>query len=153
MDPDSKFSPAPAQRGGAGLTAEIIIGDPRWRRAVPNLRHVVERAVRSAGGACTVMLDSDQRIRRLNAEFRGIDKPTNVLTFSSGDIALAYGVAKREAAAEGKSLADHMLHLVVHGVLHLNGFDHVNPGHARQMEMEETRIMRQMRRPDPWGNR
>ncbi len=152
MDPDSKPSPASAQED-AGFGTEVIVGDPRWRKAVPDLRRLVQRAARAAGGAAVVALESDRRVRRLNAAFRGIDKPTNVLTFSTGDIALAYGVTRREALAGRKSLPDHLVHLVVHGALHLHGFDHLSPGDARQMEMEETRIMRRMRRPDPWRRR
>ena len=153
MDPDSRRSPTPLQKGRVGLMAEIIVADPRWRRSVPRLRQLVERTVTAAGGAIAVVLESDQAVRRLNAEFRGIDKPTNVLTFSSGDIALAYGVTKREAAAEGKSFADHLAHLLVHGALHLRGYDHTSPGEARQMAMEETRILRRLGSRDPWCNR
>src|SRR5205823_6398501 len=79
----------------------------------------------------TILLASDDRLRELNARFRSKQRATNVLSFPAspgdgyfGDIALALGVAEREAAAEGKRLSDHVLHLTVHGVLHLLGYDH-----------------------------
>lgn len=153
MDPDSKLSPAASYKTTAGLTTEIIIADPRWNMTVPRARRVVERAARYAGGAGAIVLASDRQVRRLNAQFRGIDKPTNVLTFSTGDIALAHGVTRREAIAAKKHPADHLAHLVVHGALHLRGYDHEHPGDARRMEMEETRIMRRMGRPNPWRAR
>ena len=96
-----------------------------------------------------LLLTSDAEMRRLNRDFRGKDKPTNVLSFPAaandegyrGDIALALGVTKREAKAAGKSFADHATHLVVHGVLHLAGHDHVRARDAKVMEKLEIDIL------------
>ncbi|MBV8912151.1 MAG: rRNA maturation RNase YbeY [Acetobacteraceae bacterium] len=144
MDPDSSRGPSSAEG------PEIIIDEPNWRRLVPRAELVVRRAAQVAGGAGTVMLASDHTVRRLNARHRGRNKPTNVLTFESGDIVLALGVVRREARAQGRRPADHLAHLVVHGALHLRGHDHDHPGEARRMEMEEARLLRRIGVPNPW---
>lgn len=147
MDPDSRRSPA-----SAGLIDDpaIIITEARWRRAVPRAEAIATRAARMAGGAGAVVLASDAAVKRLNARHRGQNKPTNVLTFDSGDIILALGVVQREARAAGRRTAHHLAHLVVHGALHLRGHDHDLPGDARRMEMAETRLLHRMGVPDPW---
>jgi len=153
MDPDSRRIPAPG-RSGAGMPSlhvpEVIVEDAAWRRMVPHLEALVVRAALAAGGAGSILLTSDRAVRRLNARYRGKDKPTNVLTFESGDIALAAGVVRREAAAAGKRVADHLVHLVVHGALHLRGEDHGAAGQARRMEMLETRLLRGLGVANPW---
>jgi len=143
MDPDSS---RPFVEEGP----EIIVDEPDWRRLVPRAEQVVRRAARIAGGAGTVMLASDRTVQRLNARHRGRNKPTNVLTFESGDIVLALGVVRREARAQRRRPADHLAHLVVHGVLHLRGHEHGHPGDARRMEMEEARLLRRIGVPNPW---
>ena len=147
MDPDSRRGPA-----SAGLTddAAIIVADPRWRRFAPRAEAVAARAAKVAGGAGAVVLASDLAVKRLNTRHRGRNKPTNVLTFDSGDIILALGVVRREAQAAGRQPSHHLAHLVVHGALHLRGHDHAQPGEARRMEMAETRLLRRMGVPDPW---
>jgi probable rRNA maturation factor len=106
-----------------------------------------------------IVLADDRTVRSLNARHRGRNKPTNVLTFepaalgAGGEIVLALGVMRREAAAEGKRLAHHLAHLLVHGVLHLDGEDHAHPGDARRMEMAETRILGRIGVPNPWKGR
>ncbi len=147
MDPDSRRGPASA---GLTLDPAIVMADPRWRRFAPHAEAVAARAVRAAGGAGAVVLASDRMVKRLNARHRGQNKPTNVLTFDSGDIVLALGVVRREARAAGRRPAHHLAHLVVHGALHLRGHDHSLPGDARRMEMTETRLLRRMGVPDPW---
>lgn len=141
--------------------------ETRWRRYVPNAERVIRRAVRiaSADGpiAGTVVLDGDRAVRRLNARHRGRNKPTNVLTFESlgdiegapagGDIVLALGVVRREAVEAGRPVADHLAHLVVHGVLHLRGHDHGGAGEARRMEREEARLLARIGVPNPWKPR
>lgn len=144
MEPDSRPGPA-----AAGIP-EVIVADPAWRRMVPGAEALVRRAAREGGGAATVLLASDAEVRRLNRTFRGKDKPTNVLTFESGDIALAAGVVRREAAAARRRVAHHLAHLVVHGALHLRGLDHGGAGEARRMEMAEARAMRRLGLPNPW---
>jgi probable rRNA maturation factor len=102
-------------------------------------------------------------VRRLNACWRGIDKPTNVLSFRAapaeraadapmlGDIALAYETLAREAEESGASLADHYRHLVAHGFLHLIGYDHQTDEEADRMEELETRILAKLGVADPYA--
>ncbi len=126
------------------------MADPGWRRLAPRAEAVAARAAREAGGAGAVVLASDLAVKRLNARHRGRNKPTNVLTFATGDIILALGVVRREAQAAGRRPSHHLAHLVVHGALHLRGHGHDWPGQARRMEMAETRLLRRMGVPDPW---
>jgi probable rRNA maturation factor len=148
MDPDSKRGPATA--AGPNITPDIIVDDRRWRAFVPGVERIARRAARVAGGAGTILLASDQTVQRLNAQHRGRNKPTNVLTFESGDIALALGVVRREAKAQGRRIGHHVAHLVVHGALHLRGHEHDDPGYARRMEMEEARLLHRIGVPNPW---
>lgn len=143
----------------------IIIEDRGWRRFVPRLEEWVARSVQVAQQAVpdvavdAIVLADDRTVRQLNARHRGRNKPTNVLTFepagfgSGGEIILALGVMRREAAAEGKPLQHHLAHLLVHGVLHLDGEDHHHPGDARRMEMAESRILSRLGVPNPWKGR
>ena len=117
---------------------------------------MIRRAASLLAEPMVIVLSDDRDVRRLNARHRGIDKPTNVLTFDPampgepGELVLALGVVRREAEAQGKRFADHLAHLVLHGGLHLLGYDHIHPGDARRMEMEEAQLMAQLRRPNPW---
>jgi probable rRNA maturation factor len=143
----------------------IIIEDRGWRRHVPRLEEWVFRSVRAAQRTVpdvqvdAIILADDRTVRALNARHRGRNKPTNVLTFepaaigSGGEIILALGVMRREAAAEGKTLPHHLAHLLVHGVLHLDGETHDRPGDARRMEMGEARILSRLGVPNPWKGR
>ena len=97
--------------------------------------------------------------RKLNAAYRGKPAPTNVLTFVydgadrlSGDIVLCVPVLRREARAQGKRLTDHCAHLVVHGMLHLQGYDHERPSEADAMEQKETAILAAFGLPDPYAD-
>ena len=146
MDPDSRRPPA---LGGVGVP-EVIVADPAWRRMVPGAEALVRRAAVAAGGAGTVLLTGDGVVRRLNRQYRGRNRATNVLTFEGGDIALASGVVRREALAAGKTVRAHLLHLVVHGALHLRGEDHAGPGEARRMEMREARVLHRLGVANPW---
>src|SRR5664279_2953004 len=126
MEPHSRRSPAPA----GFQKASIVVEEAAWRRAVQNPERVVARATLAAGTAGTVLLASDAAVKRLNARHRGCNKPTNVLTFEPaapglpGDIVLALGTVRREAAQAGRRTGHHLAHLVVHGALHLQGHDH-----------------------------
>lgn len=143
-------------RGPALAGLHISIEDRAWHRMVPGAGRVVRRAAGVAGGAASIVLASDAVVKRLNARHRGRNKATNVLTFEpafaamAGEIVIASGVVAREAAREGKGVADHLAHLVIHGMLHLAGHDHHEAGAARRMEMVEARLMGRMGRPNPW---
>jgi probable rRNA maturation factor len=135
---------------------QIIVAEAGWRRLIRHPEALATRAARAAGTGATLVLASDTEVRRLNARHRGQNKPTNVLTFDpagpglGGEIVLALGTVRREAAASRKRPAHHLFHLVVHGALHLQGHDHHHAGDARRMEMAETRIMRRAGLPNPW---
>jgi probable rRNA maturation factor len=137
----------------------VLVLDPKWRALVPQAERVAARAAAAAGGAGTVVLSSDRAVKALNGVHRNKNKPTNVLTFDfgsgflGGDIVLALGTVRREAAAAGRKMGDHLAHLVVHGALHLRGHDHHHVGDARRMEMEETRILSTIGVPNPWKHR
>ncbi len=139
----------------------LLIEDPNWRShrgLAARLSTAAELARKSVRlkGDFTILLASDRKLRALNHEFRGKEKPTNVLSFPglggyAGDIALAYGVTRKEAKAAGKSLAAHATHLVVHGVLHLAGHDHEKPKEARAMESLEVKILGRLGIDDPYA--
>lgn len=141
---------------------EIEVEDADWIRALPDAPVVVERAAMAALGTVkgdiVVLLTGDGAVRELNARFRDRDQPTNVLSFPApesaaphiGDLVLALGVCTAEAAAQGKSLADHLGHLTVHGVLHLLGRDHLVDAEAEAMEAEERAILASLGVADPY---
>jgi probable rRNA maturation factor len=125
----------------------------RWARAA--LEHKVRGMQRAA--RITVRIVGAAEGRALNRDFRGRNYATNVLSFRmknapalEGDLALCAPVIAREARAQGKDLAAHYAHLVVHGVLHLQGHDHETPRAARRMERRESRIVTALGFPDPY---
>jgi len=143
----------------------VLIDDPSWRKPrglSARLRQAAEAALRASGfkgkSGLTVLLASDARLKELNRDFRGKNKPTNVLSFPAaqntdgyrGDVALAYGVTFQEAQAAGKRFADHASHLVVHGVLHLAGYDHEKDRDAQVMEPLEVKILKRLGIADPY---
>ena len=146
---------------------EVLLEEREWRRAAPDIAAQIRRAagltLGRAGRAAvplTVLLTNDERLRALNRTHRGKGKPTNVLSFPAapgsdylGDIAIAFGVARQEAEAAGKPLAHHAVHLAVHGVLHLLGYDHANAREAEAMEALETEILAEIGIPDPYRRR
>lgn len=113
----------------------------------------------------TILLADDVTVQDLNRRFRGIDKPTNVLSFPAeddaprpagarvvlGDVAIAFETTRREAASESISIADHLAHLVVHGVLHLRGYDHERAADAEVMEALEVAILARQGIADPYA--
>ncbi len=141
---------------------EIEVEAEAWTGALRDAEAVVDRAAQAALGAVegdiVVLLTDDAAVRELNGRFRDKDRPTNVLSFPApenafphlGDIVLAYGVCATEAEAQGKTLADHLSHLVVHGVLHLLGRDHEDDAEAEEMEAEERDILAQIGVADPY---
>ena len=86
----------------------------------------------------------------LNRKFRGKGKATNVLTFATGDVVLCHPVIRKEARQQGKSLAAHYAHLVVHGALHLRGHDHLKKHDAARMERAEVRALRRLGFANPY---
>jgi probable rRNA maturation factor len=135
-----------------GDAIQVIVADPNWHRVMPLAGAVVRRAAGAAGMCGTIVLGSDEMVRKLNVRHRGRNKPTNVLTYEhpAPEIILALGTVRAEATAQGRRFAHHLAHLVVHGALHLDGEDHHHPGDARRMEMAETRILHRIGVPNPW---
>jgi probable rRNA maturation factor len=135
--------------------------DAAWRRTLPQVERIVRQAARAAVGrrrsTLAVALADDKAVRKLNAAHRGKDKPTNVLSYPSaergflGDVVLARQTVQREARSQRKRLADHVTHLVVHGTLHLLGYDHeTGEGDAERMEALERRILSRLGVTDPY---
>jgi probable rRNA maturation factor len=155
---------------------EVLVVAECWQNE-PDAEAVIQRAIAAAAEAVdtdigdaelAVMLTDDPGIRTLNSNWRGIDKPTNVLSFPAlqpegapkpgdaprmlGDIAIAYETTRREADAEGKPFEHHLSHLAIHGFLHLIGYDHENDTDAEEMESLETEILEQLGIPDPYAD-
>lgn len=139
----------------------MVVLDPAWLEALPGVERLVRRAARSALGrkkaSLTVALANDAAVRKLNARDRRQDKPTNVLSYPSGekaflgDIVLARQTVWREARQQKKTPAAHVSHLVVHGTLHLLGYDHeTSEADAERMEALERRILARMGIADPY---
>ncbi|MEM9436809.1 MAG: rRNA maturation RNase YbeY [Pseudomonadota bacterium] len=155
------------------MTLDIVLEDARWNVLEPLAARAVPALFAHLGvsGAVVIMGCDDARIAALNADFRGKPAPTNVLSWPSeergadedggqpraptleelGDIALAYETCAREAAEQGKALEDHVTHLIVHGVLHLLGYDHERDGDATLMEGIETQILGNLGIDNPYS--
>ena len=158
------------------MTEVLVVADC-WQNE-PEAEAVIQRAITAAAESVVadvgeaelaVMLTDDPGISTLNNNWRGIDKPTNVLSFPAlqpegarkpgdappmlGDIAIAYETTKREADEEGKPFEHHLSHLAIHGFLHLIGYDHENDADAEEMESLETEILEQLGIPDPYADR
>jgi len=153
------------------LDIEISVEGGDWA-SEDELYALASRAIHAAmsvvtdieeGQTVSLLFTDDESIRDLNARFRDKDKPTNVLSFPGpegsqmpgipphfGDIALAYETIAREAEAEGKSFEHHLTHLIVHGFLHLAGYDHIEPEEAEEMEDLERIILRGLAISDPY---
>ena len=128
----------------AAAGTRIVVDDPAWRRTVRKAEAMAARAARAAGVTGTVLLASDAALRRLNARYRGRNKPTNVLTFEpagpgvAGELVLAFGAVRREAAQAGRQPTHHLAHLIVHGGLHLQGHD--NEGLAAFQKLKPSQL-------------
>jgi probable rRNA maturation factor len=144
---------------------EIVILHAPWRRSLKDAPHLARQAARAALAgaghqgerrAIAIALGDDELLQELNGRYRGKDKPTNVLSFEAGapdrlgDIALSLPTLKTEAREQGKTLKAHFRHLVVHGTLHLLGFDHEKPRLAERMEALERRILAGLGVADPY---
>ena len=144
------------------ISVEIDVIDPAWSAALPDAEGLVGQAALAVPGEgeVAIILCDDEEVRRLNGRFRGKDVATNVLSFPAGanllghlgDIALAFGTCVREAADQGKPLADHLRHLVVHGLLHLLGYDHQDETEGDVMEALERTILGGLGVPDPYDD-
>lgn len=120
------------------------------------------KAVGAGSAELSILLADDARTRLLNRDFRGMDRPTNVLSFPAedkgapgrprllGDVVLSLETLRREADEQSKPLADHLCHLTVHGILHLLGHDHQTESQASAMEALEVEILRGLGVPDPY---
>lgn len=146
------------------IDVETEAGD--WSAVLPDAEALARAAALAAlaregleGAGVVILLTDDETVRDLNARFRDQDKPTNVLSFPApenperllGDVALAFGVCAREAGEQGKRLADHLQHLVAHGVLHLVGYDHMTDAEAETMESLERVILAGLGVSDPYA--
>jgi probable rRNA maturation factor len=160
-------------------TIEVAVTCPGWSRECPDAESLVRGAAEltlmrgAAALGCrwpgpvevSVVLADAAEQRRLNRDYRGKDQPTNVLAFPAwgsgteipcgapvllGDVVLALETIAREAAEQDKCLADHLRHLVAHGVLHLLGYDHGSPTEATVMESLERSVLAELGVPDPY---
>jgi probable rRNA maturation factor len=158
--------PRTASNAAAGIKIDIRIDSDLWKRK-RDAKAVARRAIAKAAGVLVrskcelaVLLTDDPTIRVLNWDWRGVDAPTNVLSFPApqagedrpfvGDIVLAYETIAAEARVERKPFAHHFAHLAVHGFLHLLGYDHARKKDAEAMEEAERDILRRLRIPDPY---
>jgi probable rRNA maturation factor len=158
------------------LTLDIVCDEPRWGdldALAPDIERWAEAAAagamreldESGAFAAALKLSNDAEVQELNRRYRGKDRPTNVLSFPFGDdwpaapgdeplplgdIIVAYETVAREAAEQGKPLRHHLAHLVVHGILHLWGFDHEDAAEAEEMEALERDILAQLAVPNPY---
>ena len=159
----------------SSVRVSVIVEHDAWRDVIAEPQPLLRRAAAAAlaearrtRGARTpvvaVALIDDRAIRKLNHTYRGKDKPTNVLSFPSGeagaeskratrplgDVAIALGTVKREAKVQGKTVGDHLMHLMVHAVLHLLGYDHESDPDAEEMEALERKALATLGIADPY---
>jgi len=153
------------------LVLHLAIEDRGWT-AIPSIRSLARKAASVAfhlagdgyPAEASLLLTDDAALQALNRDWRGIDKPTNVLAFANppetflaggppralGDIAVALETVLREAAEQGKPAAAHLCHMVAHGLLHLLGRDHLTDAEAEAMENEEREILAFLGFSDPY---
>lgn len=159
--------------GQSSLDMDIAVTAGDWS-VVTDAAKIAEQAARAAFAAAAddvpseagILLSDDAAVQGLNRDYRGKDKPTNVLSFAAqegdmptpdgapillGDIVIALETLSRESADEGKATADHLSHLVVHGMLHLLGYDHQTDAEADEMESLEVRILQGLDIKNPYG--
>ena len=161
-----------AEPSGGRVTHDIVRESLLWE-AEKDVDATIERAIAEASAGMStkdaelaIVLSDDSSIRALNQMWRGLDKPTNVLSFPTddtgpaqgaplllGDIVIAYETTKREAEEQGIPFLHHLAHLTVHGFLHLCGYDHEQDDEAETMEQLERQILARMQIPDPYAAR
>jgi probable rRNA maturation factor len=142
--------------------SSLWAAQPLAEQTVRNSVLAAAATLSTLGGEVSIVLTDDSVIRSLNRDWRGIDKPTNVLSFPAsdattgegthllGDIVIAFQTLERECADENRDFLHHLAHLAVHGFLHLNGYDHETDRQAEEMEGLESRIMAGLNMPDPY---
>ncbi len=149
------------------IRLEMQVADAGWSAGVDALEPVCQRAleagaeVAGTGGEVSLLLTGDAEVQTLNRDWRGQDKPTDVLSFAGapadrpflGDIAIALGVAARDADVTGIALDQHLSHLLIHGFLHLLGHDHLEDTEAVKMEGLEVAALASLGWPDPYRDR
>ena len=173
---ERKRNPGPMAQFAPPMTEVLVVADC-WQTE-PNAEAVIHRAITTAAEMVdadigetelAIMLTDDAGIRTLNSNWRGIDKPTNVLSFPAlqpsgprgpddaprmlGDIAIAYETTRSEADEEQRPFDHHLSHLAVHGFLHLIGYDHEKDDDAEAMEALEQEILAQLGISDPYADR
>ena len=149
------------------MNLEITIEDKDWK-TIPNLRKLTRQAIKAALAeddvSISVLFTNDAEISEINKQWRGKAKPTNVLSFPVstetpvpkgeprplGDIVMAYGTIFKEATEQKKPVANHVSHLIVHGLLHLLGYDHEIDAEAEIMEAREVEILKKLGIEDPY---
>ena len=147
----------------AAFSVDVLVQSPQWkeqRGAQAAVRRAIDAAadeISSPRGEVVVVLTDDAAIRKLNKQWRRIDKATNVLSFPAaksgamlGDIVIAYETLARESRDVDKEFIHHLSHLAVHGFLHLMGYDHQNDSDAEAMEELEREILSRLKLPDPY---
>jgi probable rRNA maturation factor len=152
------------------LSVDLRIEDDNWEKEMENVQDLVENALSAAAdhmgmsGLVEVLLTDNSAMHELNKKWRGNDKPTDVLSFPAGDsgipgvqpffgdIALGLEVAKQDAIRLGRDFQLHVMHLLVHGFLHLLGYDHMSETEAEEMEGLEAEILSPLGLPNPYGD-
>ena len=137
----------------------VNYNDKRWKKYNIDFAHIASAAgTRNKYSEVSIILTNDREIHKLNKKYRGMDKPTNVLSFELGDdlllgdIYISLDTVKREAVAAGIDVAEHTAHMVVHGMLHLRGYDHISDDEAKIMESKEISIMNKLGYKNPYAD-
>lgn len=161
------MSPTPSIAVEATVEAGDWGSEEGWRPLVERVCAAVAarpELIVPEAAELSLLLTDDAHVRVLNRDWRGQDKPTNVLSFPAadeddeepgpllGDVAVARETTAREAAEEGKTFDDHFAHLLVHGLLHLFGYDHLEDDEAEEMEALETEILAGLGIADPYAD-
>lgn len=167
----------PMTQKNSPLSIDVLFDSPLWGKSRLSARQLTHHVLnitwdsipRRPKGICpalTVTLTDDSNIRILNRDYREKDKPTNVLSFPMfeklsdiptgageiplGDIFIAFETIRQEALDQGKNLADHYTHMLIHGFLHLLGYDHMTESDANTMESLEIRILKKFSIANPY---
>lgn len=138
----------------------VNYNDNRWKKYKIDFNKIANAAAVGAGknAEASIILTNDAEIHKLNKQYRGFDKPTNVLSFETGDAALlgdifiSFDTVMRESVDNDKSFEDHTAHMVVHGILHLLGYDHIEDSDADKMESLEIKVLKKLGIANPYSD-